>query len=189
MVAAQVIGRNGVDLFAQRASANANRLHGIRLHRPTDDVQNVYVLFDQDVARKSAVEDPVADARFEIGHAVLVLAFEVVRVIEALAQNDVSDLVGVDALDHPSIALVVSLLESDVNADLALRLLAGGDHALAALDVSPDRLFAVGVLAGVDGGFEMFRMEIGRAGDQYEVDVLRLQEFLVSPVTLEEVGV
>src|SRR5262245_42284060 len=168
MVAAQVIGRNGVDLLAQRAAANAHRLHGMRLHRPVDYVQNVNVLLDQDVSRKSAVEDPVADARFEVGHAGLVLASEVVRVIEALAQNDVSDLARVDALDHPSIALVIALLESDVNADLALRLLAGGDHALAALYVGRDGLFAVGVLAGVDGGFEMFRMEIWRAGDQHE---------------------
>src|SRR5215510_10053029 len=124
MIAAQVVRRYGVDLFAERTPADAHRLHRMRLHRPVDDVQNVDVLFDQDVARKRAVEDPVADAGLEVGHARFVLASEVVRVIETLAQDDVSDLARVDALDHSAIALVVALLESDMNADLALRLLA-----------------------------------------------------------------
>src|SRR4030095_15381806 len=106
----------------------------VRLHRPVDDVQNVYVLFDQDVARKRAVEDPVADAGLEVGHAGVVVASEIVRVIKALAQNDVSDLARVDALDHSAIALVVAFLESDVNADFALSLLTGGGPPAAALD-------------------------------------------------------
>src|SRR5215510_5630089 len=126
VIAAQVIRRYGVDLFAQRAPANTHRLHRMRLHRPVDDVQNVDVLFDQDVARKRAVEDPVADAGLEVGHAGFVLASEVVRVIKALAQNDVSDLARVDALDHSAIAFVVAFLESDVNAEFALSLLASG---------------------------------------------------------------
>src|SRR5215510_10512295 len=189
MIAAQVVRRYGVDLFTQRAPADAHRLHRMRLHRPVDDIQNVDVLFDEDVARKRAVEDPVADAGLEVGHAGFVLAPEVVRVIKALAQNDVSDLARVDALDHSAIALVVALLESDVNADFALRLLAGGDHPLAALDVGRDRLFAVGVFARVDGGFQVLGVEIGRAGDKHKVDVLRLQELLVSLGAFEEVRV
>src|SRR5262245_26874144 len=187
MIAAQVIGRYGVDLLPQRAPADAHRLHRMRLHRPVDDVQNVDVLFDQNVARKSAVEDPVADARLEIGHARFVLASEVVRVIEALAENDVADLARVDALDHSAIALVVAFLESDVDADFALRLLAGGDHPLAALDVGRDRLFAVGMFARVDGGFQVFGVEIGRTGNQHQVDVFRLHKLLVSPGAFEEV--
>src|SRR5262245_20536304 len=189
MIAAQVIGRYGVDLLAQRAPADAHRLHRMRLHRPVDDVQNVDVLFDQNVARKSAVENPVADARLQVGHAGFVLAPEVVRVIKALAENDVADLAGMDALNHSAIAFVEALLESDVKADFALRLLARGDHPLAALDVGRYRLFAVDVLARVDGGFEVLGVEIRRAGDQHEVDVLRLQELLVSPVAFEEVRV
>src|SRR5262245_24485991 len=189
MVAAQVVRRYGVDLFAQRSPADAHRLHGVRFHRPVDDVQNVDVLFDQNVARQRAVEDPVADARFEIGHARFVLASEVVRVIEALAQNDVADIARVDALDHSAIALVVAFLDSDVDADFALRLLAGGDHPLAALDVGRDRLFAIGVFARVDGGFQVFGVEIGRTGDQRQVDVFRLQKLLVSPGALEEVRI
>ena len=75
-----------------------------------------------------------------------------------------------DALDHPAIALVEAFLESDVQADLALRFLAYGDHPLAALDVGRDRLFAVDVFARVDGGFEVLRVEIGRTGDRGDVE-------------------
>src|SRR5262245_57089951 len=189
MIAAQVISRNGVDLFAPRTPTDAHRLHGVRLHRPDDDVKNVDVMFDQDVAGQRAVEDPVADARLEVGHTGFVLAPEVVRVIEALAQDDVSDLARVDALDHSAIALVVALLESDVKADLALGLLARGDHALATLNIGRDRLFAVDVFACVDGRFKVFGMEIGGAGDQHKVNVFRLKEPLVSPGAFEEVRI
>jgi hypothetical protein len=58
-------------------------------------------------------------------------------------------------LDHPAIALVVALLESDVKAQAALCLLACGYYAHATLDVSADGLFQVDVFSSCDRRFEV----------------------------------
>jgi hypothetical protein len=54
------------------------------------------------------------------------------------------------------------------------------------LDVDAHRLFAIDMLAGGDGGLEMFDVKEGRSGDLDQVDLGRRGELLKGVRTAEE---
>src|SRR5262245_1469718 len=117
MIAGQKIGGNAGHFLPHGSATGSDHLDGMCFERPIYNVEDVDVLFDDNVAGESLVEHPVADACFARGHPFLVMTVEVVGEIETLAQRDASNFAGVNPFNDRAITFVISLLKSDMNAD------------------------------------------------------------------------
>jgi len=92
------------------------------------------------------------------------------RIVEDLRQHRLADVAAMDAggeflVDVPRAGLEVH----PIGELLFLRLLAAGQHALAARDVHRDGFGHVDMLAGVDGGQRLFRVVVRRSFDHHRV--------------------
>ena len=76
-------------------------------------------------------------------------------------------------------------LEADIDADFALRALRDFEGFAGLRDIDAHGLFAVGVLASGDCGFQMLDVEEGRRGDLDGVDLFRGGELFEGAVAVE----
>ncbi len=79
------------------AAAGGEGLDGMRAEDPVADVDDVDVLFEQDVAGEGAVPEPVAEARFIGGHAGLGVVHGGGRVVVGGDAGEFAERAGVDA--------------------------------------------------------------------------------------------
>ena len=160
-------------------AAGCGGLDGMTVEHPVGDVDDVDVLFHDDVAGEDTVPHPVPQATLFRRGVGSVGPLQGRREVVDEAADGLADLPVVDARYEIDVRRGVPNLEPHRQADLAVGLLAQLHHVLAARDVHGHRLLEVGVLAGGDGGLEVLGMEVRGSGDVDGVHVLAVEELLV----------
>jgi hypothetical protein len=97
--------------------------------------------------------------------------------------GELADLARAQDLLRSPIFRTVALLETELDGLRRIGLFGGAQHALDARHIGAGRLFAVDMLAGARGGFEMLRMQEDGRSDQHGVDIRLAQQFLIPAVS------
>src|SRR5882762_11277980 len=91
----------------------------MRFQNPIADINDVNILFDDDVARENAIVDPISEAAF-VGRSVRPLrALDVTGQVVRFTANNFSDSSRVDAADHFDEWRTIANLKADVEAEFS----------------------------------------------------------------------
>ena len=157
------------------AASGGGGFERVGAEHPVAEVDDVDVLLHQDVSGEGAIPEPVAQAVLVGRGAGVDFFFRCGRVVVAGDGGDFAQRAGFDFFRDGGDGRRAAALEADVDALRGLDALGDFEGLLGLRNVDADRLFAVDVLAGGDGGFEMLHVEEGRRGDLDEVDVLAMR--------------
>jgi hypothetical protein len=155
------------------AAAGGDGLDGMAAEDPVADVDDVDVLLEEDVAGEHAVPEPVAKADFIGGHARPGVVYGCRRVVVGGDAGELAERAGVDAVDDLDEGRRAADLETDIDTGLAVDALGDLKGFAGLRDIDADRLFAVGMLAAGNRGFEVLDVEVWRRRDLDGVDVFR----------------
>src|SRR6516165_11959754 len=150
----------------------------MRFENPVADVDNVDVLFHDDVSRQNFVAYPVAEPHFRGRRLRPLRAVDVASEVMGFAADDFTEGAVVDTAGQFDKGRAIADLEADIEAKLSLRALADVDDSERSGHVDRDGLFEIDVFARGDDGFEMLRMEIRRSGDDDGIHFLRCGNLL-----------
>src|SRR4030095_355884 len=157
------------------SSAKAERTYRVAIHRPVDDVDVVYVLFDNVVAGQPRKIEPVAQLPFEIAPLGLAILFPETALGPITARcDDLPNLAVVHQLHRLEVADLMAPLRARSDAQpFGFPLFVGGEHAANSRAIHPDRFLGEYVLAGGDCGLQVLRSESGRSSQNDVVHVAR----------------
>src|SRR5437588_492071 len=158
----------------------------MRLKNPVADVDDVDVLFDNDVAGKRAIVHPVAEAALGGRGAGPSGTINVPGEVVGFAAGDFAEGAAVNPPDHFDERRTIPDLEANIETELAFSALADFDDLFRAGHVHADGLFEIDVLAGGDDGLHVLRMKVRRRGDDDRIDFLRSGNFVESVRADEE---
>src|SRR5207249_4249215 len=167
-------------------TASGGRLQRMGFEDPVADVNHENLLFDDDVARKRAIVDPIAQATFGRRRVGPGWPLDVAGKIISFPTDNLAKGAVMDAPDHFDEWRAIANLEPDIQAELSFGALADFNHFQCAGNINRDGLFKIDVLAGVDRSFQMPGMIIRRSGDDDGVQFLGGSVFLVSIVDDEK---
>src|SRR5215510_6397925 len=125
------------------------------LQDPVADVDDVNILFHNDVAGKRAVVHPVSEPQLNRRGIRSRRAVEITSQIVRLAANDRTQGAVVNTLHHFYERRAIADLEANIQAELALGALTDLDYFLSAGHIHRDRLFEIDVLPASHNGFEV----------------------------------
>ena len=161
-------------------TASGGRLQRMGFEDPVADVNHVNILFDDDVARKRAIVDPIAQATFGRRRVGPGWPLDVAGKIISFPTDNLAKGAVMDAPDHFDEWRAIANLEPDIQAELSFGVLADFNHFQCSGNINRDGLFKIDVLAGVDRSFQMPGMIIRWSGDDNGVQFLGGNDFLVS---------
>src|SRR5438045_343028 len=149
------------------------------LENPIANVDDVNVLFDDDVAGQNAVVDPVAQT-FLNGRCIgpgwtINVASQIVR----FAADNTPKGSAMDALNQFNERGTIANLETHIQTEFALGAFASLDHLQRAGHVHGDGLLEVDVLSASDDGFQMLWMIIRRRSNHYGVHLFGGSHLLI----------
>ncbi len=161
------------------AAARPDGAERMRAQYPIANIDGVDILLDDDVARKHAILQPVADAQLLPHGAGILRIIRQRAIVMRGAANDVAQRSLMDALHQLDERRRGTNLEAHIEAQPPFRLLADLEHALRAGDIHRYRLFAIDVLARGHHRRQMLGMEIRRRRNHDGVHVFRFRHLLV----------
>src|SRR5262249_61713250 len=141
----------------------------MRLQDPVANVDDVDVLFDNDVAGENLVMHPIAQTDFLRRSVGPLWAVDVARKVVGFTADDFAEGAGMDAADHFDKRRTIADLKPDIEAQFTVHALANVNDLGRAGDIHRDGLFQIDVLAGGDGGVKLFAGEDRRRGDDDSV--------------------
>ena len=159
-------------------SVMAHGFDRMTFERPVADINDMNILFDDDIAGEHAVLQPVAQATQRPGEIRKIGIYGGAIVVDRTG-NDVSERAGVDAPHQLDIWGRHTNLETNIQAEFPLGFLADLEHAFGAGNVDGHRFFAINMLARGHRGRQVLDMEIRRRRDHDGVHQLRFHDLLV----------
>src|SRR6266567_9586970 len=150
---------------AALAPARRRSLQGMSLENPVANVDDVNVLFHDDVAGKSAVIQPVAEATLGRGGVGPGGPVNVAGEIVSFTADNLAKRSGMDATNHFHEGRAIADLESNVKAELAFGMLADLDDFERAGHIDGYRLFKINVFTASDDSIQVPGMIVGGCGD------------------------
>ena len=121
----------------------------MRLENPVANVDHVDVLFDDDVARKNTIIDPIAQAMLGGRRIWPCGPIDVAGEVISLTADNLANGAIMDATNHLHEWGAIPNLEADIKAELTLRPFADLDHFQCPRNINRDRFFKIDVLACV----------------------------------------
>ena len=159
------------------STARPGGLDGMALQHPVADIDDVYILFHDDVAGESAIEDPVAQPFLQRRGVGIVRFLQCPGIVVGQSRTDPSQGSIMDPSRQLNEGWGTPDLKTHVQAEPSLGLPGDLHDVLAAGHIDGDRFFAVGMLAGVYHGLQMLRVVVGRAGDENGIHLAGIGQF------------
>ena len=181
------------------AAAGRGSFERVRAEHPVAEIDDVDVLFDEDVAGEGAIPEPVAQAVFVGAFAFALLLSGRGRVVVTRGGDDFADGAGLDLFVKCGDGWSVAALEAHIDTLIGLDAFSNFESVLCLHDVDSHGLFAIDMLARGDRGLKMLHVKerrrryldeihIGRGGELFE-SVRTAEEQLAVNGRLSEAGV